>query len=63
MPAETAAAIQAVRVASPDVRRGMISAALEDGRDGRRTLAQRVLVAAALQVHFVRLAALLTRKI
>ena len=30
VPAETAAAIQAVRVASPDVRRGMIAAALED---------------------------------
>ena len=49
VPAETAAAIQAVRVASPDVRRGMIAAALEDEvpTAGRRAgWPQRVLVAA-----------------
>src|SRR4051794_10081527 len=58
VPAETAAAIQAVRVASPDVRRGMIAAALED-EVPTDEIAQRVLVAAGLQVHFARLAAML----
>ena len=62
VPAEAAAAIQAVRVASPDVRRGMIAAALEDEvpTDGPTDeIAHRVLVAAGLQVHFARLAAML----
>jgi FdhE protein len=57
VPAETAAAIEALRTASPDVRRNMMSAALEDLPTD--DIAQRVLVTAALQVHFTRLAALL----
>jgi FdhE protein len=58
VPAETAAAIQAVRAASPDARRGLVLAALEDAAPADE-LAQRVLVAAGLQVHFARLAATL----
>jgi FdhE protein len=55
---ETAAAIQAVRAASPDDRRRMVRAVLEDAM-GTDALAQQVLVAAGLQVHFARLAAML----
>jgi FdhE protein len=58
VPAETAAAIQAVSVASAETRRAMVKAALDDAT-AIDELAQRVLVAAGLQVHFARLAALL----
>jgi FdhE protein len=58
VPAEAAAAIQAVRAASLEKRRGMIAAALEDVAPADQ-LAQRALVAAGLQVHFTRLAAML----
>jgi len=58
VPAETAAAIQAVRAASPEARHAMVRAALEDTTP-TDDLAQRVLVAAGLQVHFARLAAML----
>jgi FdhE protein len=58
VPAETAAAVQAVRAASPEERRPMVSAALEDTRP-TDALAQQALVSAGLQVHFARLAAML----
>jgi FdhE protein len=58
VPAETAAAIQALRAASPDDRRRMVTAAIEDTMPAD-ALAQQVLVAAGLQVHFARLAAML----
>ena len=58
-PPEAASAIQALRtMASPD-RRRLVSAVVGDERIAR-DVASQVLVAAALQVHFVRLAALLT---
>jgi len=57
-PAETAAAIQAVRTSPPDARRRMVRAALEDATT-TEDLAQRVLITAGLQVHFARLAAML----
>jgi FdhE protein len=56
-PAQTAAAIAALRAVSPQERRGLASDALED--TGPEDVAQRVLVAAGLQVHFARLAAML----
>jgi FdhE protein len=56
-PVETAAAIEALRSTSPDERRKMMSATLGDLPAD--DIAQRVLVTAALQVHFTRLAALL----
>ena len=58
LPETTAAAVTAVRAASPDQRRAMIAAALKDAAPAE-DLAQRTLVAASLQVHFARLAAML----
>ena len=58
-PPEPASAIQALRtMASPD-RRRLVSAVVGDERIAQGVASQ-VLVAAALQVHFVRLAGLLT---
>ena len=58
-PPEAASAIQALRtMASPD-RHRLVSAVVGDERIAR-DVASQVLVAAALQAHFVRLAALLT---
>ena len=59
MPADTAAAVQALRAAPPKARCTMVEAALADAAAPAPDLAQRTLVAAALQVHFARLAALL----
>jgi FdhE protein len=59
VPAQTVAAVAALRAASPDDRRRMASEALKD-TEPASDMAQRVLVAAGLQVHFARLAALLT---
>jgi FdhE protein len=58
LPAETAAAIQALRNASPDQRRTMLLDALTSSDDGP-DVAQWVLLLAGAQVHFARLAALL----
>jgi FdhE protein len=58
VPVETAAAIQALRAASGEERQSMIAAALGDTAPAEQ-LAQRALVAAGLQVHFARLAAML----
>jgi FdhE protein len=57
-PAQTAAAIAALRAASPEDRRRQASEALKDTEPD--DVAQRVLVAAGLQVHFARMAALLS---
>lgn len=58
VPEQTAAAVASLRSASPDERRRKASEALKD-MEPAADLAQRVLVAAGLQVHFSRLAALL----
>ena len=57
VPAQTAAAVQAVRSSVPDERRRIVAAALVDAPAD--DIAQRVLIAAGLQVHFARLAAML----
>jgi FdhE protein len=57
-PAETATAIAGLRAVSAEERRGKIVKALRDVESGA-DLAQRVLIAAGLQVHFARLAGLL----
>jgi FdhE protein len=54
-PAETATAIAGLRAASTEERRGKTIEALKDTDPGA-DLAQRVLIMAALQVHFARLA-------
>lgn len=54
-PRETASAIADLRRATPDERRGKIIEVLKDTEPGT-DLAQRVLIAAGLQVHFARLA-------
>ncbi len=56
-PAQTAAAIAALRAVSPEERRRLAADALKDAEPD--DVAQRVLVAAGLQVHFARLAGLL----
>ena len=56
-PAQTAAAIAALRAVSPEERRRLAADALKDTEP--EDVAQRVLVAAGLQVHFARLAGLL----
>jgi FdhE protein len=58
VPAETTAAIEALRTASPERRRGVALEALRDMAPAD-DLAQRALVCAGLQVHFARLAAML----
>jgi FdhE protein len=58
VPVETTAAMQALRGASLDARHWMVSAVL-DGAIRKDDLAEQVIVAAGLQVHFARLAALL----
>jgi FdhE protein len=58
VPAQTAAAIEAVRGFPPEERRRVMSATLEDAAPAD-DLAQRTLIAAGLQVHFARLAATL----
>jgi FdhE protein len=58
VPAETAAALRVLHAASPDARHRMVSAVLE-GVMRPDELAQHVIVAAGLQVHFARLAAML----
>ncbi len=58
VPAATAAAIEAVRAADPDKRRGMAAEALKDTMPVD-DLGTRALIAAGLQVHFARLAAML----
>ena len=58
VPAETARAVEAVRGASAEARRAMAAAVLKDGLPNG-DLAQHVLIAAGLQVHFSRLAAML----
>lgn len=57
-PVQTAAAIEALRSISPEERRAALQAALNDANEAT-DVAQRTLVAAALQVHFARLAAML----
>jgi FdhE protein len=57
VPSQTAAAVAALRAASVDERRRLASEALKDAEPD--DVAQRVLIAAGLQVHFARLAALL----
>lgn len=57
VPPQTAAAIGALQAAGGDVRRQIMAAALKDAPAD--DIAQRVLVAAGLQVHFARIAALL----
>jgi FdhE protein len=56
MPAETAAALAGLRTAPPDERRRKVHETLMD-TEPADDLAQRVLIAAGLQVHFTRLAA------
>lgn len=58
-PPEAASAIQALRTMASPERRRLVSAVVGDERIPQDVVSQ-VLVAAALQVHFVRLAALLT---
>jgi FdhE protein len=58
-PPETARAISGLRAASPKQRRAGVAAALKD-TDPTGELAQRVLIMAGLQVHFARLAGLLS---
>jgi FdhE protein len=58
LPAETDKAVRAIRAASPDQRRSMATAVLEDAAPADNP-AERALVAAGLQVHFARLAAML----
>lgn len=58
-PPEAASAIQALRTMPAPERHRLVSAVVGDERIAR-DVASQVLVAAALQVHFVRLAALLT---
>jgi FdhE protein len=58
VPPATAAAIEALRAAPPERRRGLATEALKDAAPVD-DLAQRALVAAGLQVHFARLAPLL----
>jgi len=58
LPEATDKAVRAIRAASPDQRRRMATAALEDAAPADNP-AERALVAAGLQVHFARLAAML----
>jgi FdhE protein len=57
LPAQTSAAISALQSALPSERKQIIAAALQDAPAD--DIAQRALVAGALQVHFARVAALL----
>jgi FdhE protein len=58
VPPQTAVAIEAVRGLSPAERCSLVQAVLRDA--AADDLAQRTLIAAGLQVHFVRMAAMLT---
>lgn len=57
VPTQTAAAVKGLRAASPQERHRLVAEALGDTRPN--DVAQRALIAAGLQVHFARLAALL----
>jgi len=59
MPAATAEAVRTLRATAPDARSALVLAALGENDATGDDLARRVLLLAALQVHFARLAALL----
>lgn len=57
IPAQTRAAIAALRDAAPAARDKILAAALADAAPGEGETAQQAIVAAGLQVHFARMAA------
>ena len=59
LPPQTAGAIKAARALAPEARNRLVSAALKDP-SMTEDVAQRTLIAAGLQMHFARLAAMLT---